>query len=270
MHRRLIRHIVIAGAATLPLLSCEKDLDITYREIEPITVIEGQLSMQGANVRITMTTPMAEPMDSTLLTDATVALTDLTDGTFEALIPDQCGVYTGMKAGVPGHLYELSVVRDGKSYAARCEMSAPTDLLALEFNWIKMPYDRVAVLQVTFADNTAIDGDCYWIRLYRNGKAYMWNIVTDLSAASGIINDVFMTSRRDLDEEDEATALRDGDVVTASVSPVSREMYDYLEAVSSDSNGPALFAGDFCLGYFLASPTVSASIAFHPNEIKDY
>ncbi|MDE6368462.1 MAG: DUF4249 domain-containing protein [Muribaculaceae bacterium] len=266
---KLTRHIFIV-LAILSLQSCKKDLDIKYKDIEPITVIEGQLTLQGANVRITMTTPMDEPMDTTLLTDATVTLTDLTDGTSETLMPDRIGVFTGSTAGIPSHEYELKVIRDGKSYAARCEMASPTDLLSLEFNWIKMPYDQVAVLQVTFTENVSVDGDCYWVRLYRNGKAYMWNIITDLYATNGIINDVIMTSRRDLDEEDEEDALRDGDVVTVSVSPISREMYDYLEAVSSDSNGPALFAGDFCLGYFLASPTVTASITFHPDEIKDY
>lgn len=261
---------VLVGTLALALQACEKDLDIRYKDISPITVIEGQLSLHGAEVRITMTTPMDEPMDRTLLTDATVTLADLTDGSLETLVADQNGVFTAPGAGVTGHEYELRVKRDGRSYSARCVMPAPSDLVALEFNWIQMPYDQVAVLQVTFTDNTPLDGDCYWVRLYRNGEAYMWNITTDLSANEGIINDVFMTSRRDLDEEDDDTALRDGDIVTASVSPISRQMYDYLEAISADSNGPALYTGDFCLGYFLASPTVSGSITFHPDEIKDF
>ena len=267
--RRLIHSIQLIIVA-LSFQACEKEIDISYKDIAPLTVIEGELSLQGTNVRITMTTPMDEPMDTTLLTDADVTLYDLTEGTSEVLIADSSGVFTGSMAGVTGHLYELTVVRDGKSYSSRCEMAPPTDLPALEFNWIKMPYDHVAVLQVTFTDNSAADGDCFWVRLYRNGKAYMWNIVTDLHSTDGVVNDIFMTSRRDLDEEDEKTALRDGDIVTASVSPISRDMYDYLEAISSDSNGPELFTGDFCLGYVLASPTLSASITFHPDEIKVY
>ncbi|MDE6403110.1 MAG: hypothetical protein K2K86_04800, partial [Muribaculaceae bacterium] len=70
---RLIRYIIIVILSTA-FQACEKELDIRYKEIEPITVIEGQLTLQGSNVRITMTTPMGEPMDSTLLTDATVTL----------------------------------------------------------------------------------------------------------------------------------------------------------------------------------------------------
>ena len=267
--KQQIRYIIIALSA-VALQSCSKDLDIHYKDIEPIPVIEGQLTLEGSTVRLSMTTPMDELMNSTLLTDTTVTLTDLSEAATEVLFPDKDGVFIGSSVGIPGHQYELKVVRDGKSYAARSEMTTPTDLVGLEFNWIKMPYDHVAVLQVSFTDSNAAAGECYWVRLYRNGKAYLWNLVTDIYASDGIINDVFMTSRRDLDEEDKETALRDGDVVTASVSPISREMYDYLEAVSSDSNGPALFSGDFCLGYFLASPTVSSSIIFRPDDIKNY
>ena len=250
--------------------SCKKEIDIDYHQIDPITVIEGQLTQKGAEVRITLTTPMNEPMDTTLRTDATVSLTNLTTGEEEYLVPDKTGAFRGDKSGIVGNEYELHVLRDGNSYTARCKTAAAPQLIGLEFNWIKMPYDHVAVLQVTFTDNPEETGERYWVRLYRNGKAYMWNTVTDVYASDGIINDVFMTSRKDLDEEDEATALRDGDVITATVSPISREMFDYLEAVSSNSNGPQMFTGDFCLGYFLAAPVVESSVVFHPDEISIY
>ncbi|MDE6668793.1 MAG: DUF4249 domain-containing protein [Muribaculaceae bacterium] len=254
----------------IALQSCKKEIDIDYKYIAPITVIEGCLTQQGADVRITMTTPMNEPMDLTPLTDATVMLTDLTTGNSELLSINGRGDYISSTGGITEHFYELSVKRGEHSFTAHCVMPAPTEILDIAFNWIKMPYDHVAVLQVTFIDPLPAATGYYWVRLYRNGEAYMWNLITDLYAADGIINDVFMTSRKDLDEEDEATALRDGDVIKATVTPVNREMYDYLEAVSSDSNGPLLFSGSFCLGYFLASPVSETSIVFHPDQIPDY
>lgn len=254
----------------MTLYSCKKELDIEYKDIEPITVIEGRLTQHGAEVRITMTTPMDEPMDLTPLTDAIVTMTDVTDNVSEVLTIDRQGNYTGSVPGRTGHLYELNVKREDNIFTSRCEMPAPTEILDIAFNWIKMPYDHVAVLQVTFSDTLPNVTGYYWVRLYRNGEAYMWNLITDLYSADGIINDVFMTSRRDLDKEDEATALRDGDVIKATVTPISHEMYDYLEAVSSDSNGPSLFSGSFCLGYFLAAPVSETSIVFHPNSIPDY
>ncbi|MDE6842374.1 MAG: DUF4249 family protein [Muribaculaceae bacterium] len=266
---RIIYCLCIA-VATMLLTACKKELDIKYKDIEPITVIEGHLTQYGAGVRLTMTTPMDEPMDETPLTDAVVTLTDLITGHSEILTLNEQGDYISTAAGITGHRYELNVRRDGNSYIAGCEMPAPAEIVDIAFNWIKMPYDHVAVLQVTFSDPTPSVTGYYWVRLYRNGEAYKWNLVTDLYAAGGLINDVFMTSRKDLDEEDEADALRDGDVVSATVTPVSREMYDYLEAISSDSNGPSLFTGSFCLGYFLAAPVAETSIVFQPDRIPEY
>lgn len=249
---------------------CKKEIDIDYKVIEPILVIEGNLTQEGPRVRLTLTTPMNEPMDRTPLTDARILLKDITDCKEESLYVDGNGDFIGTTPGIPGHSYTLTILRENKTYTASCEMPYPVKISGLEFNWIKMPYDHVAVLKVSFRDISTEPGECYWVRLYRNGEAYMWNLMTDVYSEDGTINDVFMTSRKDLDEEEEDTILRDGDVVTATVCAISREMYDYLEAISSDSNGPQMFSGDFCLGYFLASPVVKESITFHPDEIPVY
>ncbi len=250
--------------------SCSKELDIKYKDIEPIRVIEGSLTQYGANVRITITTPMNEPMNNTPITDAVVCLTDVSLGVKETLMLDQQGNYIGKSGGICGHLYELTVEKGTAVYKSSGKMPMPTDIIGLEFNWVRMPYDHVAVLQVTFVDNDPEGYGYYWIRLYRNGEAYMWNVVSDQYASKGVINDVFMTSRKDLDKEDDATALREGDIVSVSVTPISHEMCDYLEAVSSDSNGPILFSGDFCLGYFLVGPVAERAIVFSPDSIPEY
>lgn len=268
-----IRKLTIRTSALcglLTLTACEKELDFEYRDIDPITVIEASLTAEGANVRITETTPMDEPMDRTAVTDATVTLTDCDSGDTQRLHLSGNGTYTAGTPGTYGHTYTLTVERPAGKYISSSTMGYPTEIIGMEFNWIKMPYDHVAVLQVSLRDNPEEDGECYWIRLYRNGEAYMWSTVRDNVAVSGRIDEVLMTSRMDTDEEDEKDVLVDGDVVTATVAPVSREMYDYLEALGNDSNSSAMFKGDFCLGYFLAAPVSIASIVFHPDEIPYY
>lgn len=253
------------------LISCEKELDFKYHDIEPLTVIEGSVSENGAKVRISLTTPMDEPMDRVAITDASVVLTDITSATSCQLLPDADGNFVGNQSGMPGHDYRLTVSHSGREYSASSTMLPPVEIHGVEFQWIKMPYDYVAVLQISFTDNPAVNGDCYWVRLYRNGKAYMWSAIDDILAVDGTINEVIMTSRKDLDEEDDDMALRDGDVVSVKVSPISKQMHDYLEAISfGSSNGPRMFDGDFCLGYFLAAPVAEASIVFHPDELTEY
>ena len=47
-------------------------------------------------------------------------------------------------------------------------------------------------------------------------------------------------------------------------------MYDYLIALQSDSNGPKMFEGDYCLGYFMAAPISKSEIIYRPSEMKEY
>lgn len=265
---RIAVYYIIALLAAAAMTGCEKELDFEYRDIEPLTVIEGSLTGSDARVAITLTTPMDEPMDRRHLTDAEVTLTDLTTAAVMELTADDEGYFSCQAGGVTGHEYELAVRRLGAEYRAAAVMQPATRISAMEFQWIKMPYDDVAVLQVTFDDAPDEYGECYWVRLYRNGEAYKWSIVTDILAVDGHIDNVIMTSRRDIEEEDDDTVLRDGDMVTASVCRIGRDMYDYLEAVGNGaSNGQPMFAGDFCLGYFLASPVWEESVVFHPDDI---
>lgn len=263
-----MRHYILLILG-LVLMSCEKELDFKYHDVESQLVIEGTVTQQGASVLLTQTTPMDEKLDMTPITDADVEICDLTNGDTRILSPDEEGCFKDNIPGITGHEYRINISHNGKSYEAESLMRPASRILGMEFQWVQMPYDYVAVLQVTFTDSEP-DEDCYWIQLYRNGEPYMWIVSDDKSAVNGVINEAVMTSRKDLDEEDEKSMLRDGDKVTASVAPISREMYDYLTAIQNDSNGPRMFNGDFCLGYFMASPVTESTITFRPDEMKTF
>lgn len=248
--------------------SCEKELDFKYIDIDPIIVIEGELTPDGVKVGLTMTTPMDEPMDRSHITDATVTLTDLTDEVDFTLAPDDDGFYVAATTGTDGHRYRLSVDRGAAHYEAETLMLGPTEITNLEFDWVKMPYDRVAILQAKFTDDPAVM-QFYWVKLYRNGEIYSWEEVDDRSADNGTLTIFYMTTREDTDEEDDDRVIFDGDEITLSVAPITHEMHDYLEALKNDSNGPAMFTGDKCLGYFTATSPVERNIVFRLAEIPD-
>ncbi len=220
--------IVLTTVLLLFITSCEKELDIKYHDIPPITVIEGELTPDGIKVGITQTTPMDEPMDRTRLTDASVTLTDLSSETTLTLTANADGYFMNPTGGITGHRYRLTVIRDGKVYEAETTMYPPSQFISLGFNWIKMPYDHVAVLQAQFRDNSDSD-DYYWIKIFRNGKIYQWDGMNDSGNVDGILTFVTMTSRKDTDEEDESSVLYDGDLMTVSISAISREMYEYVK-----------------------------------------
>lgn len=270
IHTLIYKTALALISVTMAVLAagCEKELDFKYHDIEALTVIEGTLTESGADVTIRLTTPMDEPMDRTCLTDAQVTLSDLSTDESTVLTADDLGHYRSGAAGVPGHEYLLTVSRDGKEYASASLMRRAPKIEGLEFKWISMPYDDVAALQVAFADSdpTAY-GDCYWIRIYRNGEFYKWSTVQDDRSIDGILYDTVNTTRKDESAEDEDDLLVDGDEVRVTVAQVSKAFYDYLNAISSDSNGPRMFEGDMCLGYFLAAGVSEYAIVFHPDLI---
>jgi hypothetical protein len=77
-----------------------------------------------------------------------------------------------------------------------------------------------------------------------------------------------MTSRRDIDAEDDDEVLRDGDVIDIEVMPISQTMADYLDSLNNgDYNGNRMFDGSYCLGYFLAAPISKTQLIYHPDQI---
>lgn len=250
--------------------SCEKELEFTYHDIEPQLVIEGILDQEGIRVTLSKTTPMNEMIKPDYLTDGEVKIVDETDKSALSLNPASNGIYSAEYQAIPGNEYLLEVKRKGETYVSVCEMRPATKILDLKFQWIKMPYDYVAVLEITFESISAVEDCCYWLKLYRNGEPYKWIVSDNRSDEGGIIHEVVMTSRQDLDREDEKDILREGDEMKVKINTISREMFDYLTAIENDSNGPSMFTGDFCLGYFMASDSASDSIVFHPDEITYY
>lgn len=249
------------------LCSCEKELDFKYHEIEPLTVIEGVLTPDGITVRLTQTTPMGEPMNREPLTDAEVTLTDLSDDITYDLYVGNDGEYIENTGGIVGHMYRLTVSRGENIWTSESLMYPAVEIESMGISWIKMPYDYVSVLQVIYKDDIKLKGECFWLKIYRNGEIYSWAEQDDRNSANGLINFVSMLSRQDIDEEDESDILVEGDIVSIEISGISSEMKGYLEAIGNDSSGPAMFSGAKALGYFIATSPVTQSIVYKPGSI---
>lgn len=259
-----VLHILFA--ATL-LSGCSKELEIDYGTIEPLTVIEGTLTDAGATVSLTLTTPMDEPMDTVRLTDAAVSITDLADGSVHSLAPDAQGLYTAAMTGVAGRSYRLDVERDGAVHSSTCVMQSPVEILDLGFQWIKMPYDEVAVLRILLADPAA-STDSYWVRIFRNGEVYKWADANDRFAVDGTVEISMMTARKNPSDPDDEDQLRDGDVLTVTAVRVPAHVHDYLNDLSMHTiGGPTTFTGpSLALGYFLAAPVTIATLTYRPDS----
>lgn len=250
------------------LTSCEKEIDFEYKDIPGQPVIEGLLTQEGADVRLTMTVPTDEPFNDNTIADASVTVTDNTAGETYSLTPGGNGAFTHPALiAETGHDYVLTVTIGTNSYTSSSRMLPKSEIVSAEFNWIRMPYDDVAVLKVQFTeveDRTTQ----YWLRVYRNGKPYEWQAIESRNAVDGLVTGMMMTSRRDIDEEDDDSVLTDGDIIDIEVLTISKEMGDYLNSLNNgDFNGNRMFVGSYCLGYFLAAPVSRTQLIYHPDRI---
>lgn len=263
-----MKKYIIPAAALLSLCSCEKEIDFGYHDVEEQQVIEGLLTQDGISVRLTKTVATDEPFGDNSVTDALVDVTDLTADVTASLECDDEGNFTvpGF-AGVPGHEYGLTVRVGENTYTSVSRMLPPSEIVSAEFSWIKMPYDDVAVLKVQFTADTD-PFTSYWLRVYRNGEIYDWQTIGSRNAVDGLVTGMMLTSRKDVDEEDDDDVLRDGDVVDIEVMTISQTMADYLDSLNNgDYNGNRMFTGAYCLGYFLAAPLSKTQIIYHPDRI---
>ncbi|MDO4334857.1 MAG: hypothetical protein Q4C37_03380 [Bacteroidales bacterium] len=264
---KLLKYIV--SVCLLPALaSCEKEIDFKYHDIPEQQVIEGLITQEGASVRLTKTVATDEPFNDNTVTDAVVTLNDMTAGQVYSLTPDENGAFSrpGLE-GATGHEYELTVTIGENTYTSSSRMLPPTEIASAEFNWIKMPYDDVAVLKVQFTE-VGDNQSNYWLRVYRNGEPYQWQAIEPRNAVDGLVTGMMMTSRKDIAEEDDESVLKDGDIIDIEVMPISAVMADYLDSLNNgDYNGNRMFAGPFCLGYFLAAPISRTRLVYHPDQI---
>lgn len=258
----------LPAVGLMAFASCEKEIEFEYKDIPEQLVIEGLLTRDSVGVRLTKTIPTDVPFNDHTLTDACVTVTDKTAGAAYSLLPDAKGVFTlpGL-AGEAGHDYELSVTIGDDSYTSASRMLAESEIVSAEFNWIKMPYDDVAVLKVQFTE-VGDKQTFYWLRVYRNGEPYEWQTISSHNAVDGLVTGLMMTSRKDIGAEDDASVLKEGDIVDIEVLPISKEMGDYLTSLNNgDYNGNRMFAGSYCLGYFLAAPLSGTQLVYHPDRI---
>ena len=126
-----MKHLPLIIVA-LTLASCTKDLELDYRDLDSIPVIEANLTGKGLSVRLTLTSPMDEPMDTVAQTDYIASLTELPDDN-----------------------YRLDIDFRGQHFYSECQMQSDSEILDVKFQWTKMPYDHVAVMTLFLRDNPA-------------------------------------------------------------------------------------------------------------------
>ena len=281
---RKIIYLIICMTA---LTACEKEIDFSYHEVEPMVMIEGRVTNEGTEVIITRTRSVTDPVKPKGLKGAEVIVS--AEGLHERLAYDEAtGCYRSPLKGLPGTTYRLTVDFEGRHYEAQSYMCPPSPFLSTEFLWQPINKERILAYEYCTADPETDVRNYYWFRMDRishhphfanktTHDAYRWNVYEDRGSPPGIVRRDVMCMSEQTAEDDEKdewdNILYEGDTITLRLMVIDQPTYDYLRSLSTGqrngANPVGNISGDPCLGYFTAaSVTYADTVVFSYDNVR--
>jgi len=272
----------------LLLVSCEKEIDIHYHEIDPMVVIEGRVNNEGTKVSVRRSRSVNDSVQGPSLPGAIISIHD--NGVEHRLTYDpKDGCYRSDLIGVAGHNYRMTVDFEGKRYEASSTMPAHSNILSTNFYWFTIVDERLLVDVLWATDPDPEQRNYFLYRVDRHSshphitpkmqkRAYRWSVFDDRGNPPGMVfHDIHcMMERTALDDEEDnwEHILYDGDTIMIQLHTIDLPAYDYfrtLFAGQGQGANPINNVSGGCLGYFMASNITHAdTVVLNLNEVKEF
>lgn len=269
-------------------LSCQKEIELDYRDIEPVVSIEGRVTNEQVYVLITRTRSMNDSVKSRGIGGAVVTISS-EDGTEQLVYDARDGYYrpaSGMK-GVPGRTYRLDVTLDGHQYAASSTMPRQAPIVSTQFIWQPLLDNGMLMYEMWASDPEPDVRNYYWYRVDRRSKdpkvrqkqgtdAYRWSSFDDRGAINArIYRDIMcvneeMMDGQDIEDDQLKSILFDGDTITLQLMTIDRAMFEYYQSLSVGQRmgaNPISNISGGCLGYFAAGSVSHADTVIYNKNI---
>lgn len=269
-------------------LSCQKEIELDYRDIEPVVSIEGRVTNEQVYVLITRTRSMNDSVKSRGIGGAVVTISS-EDGTEQLVYDARDGYYrpaSGMK-GIPGRTYRLDVTLDGHQYAASSTMPRQAPIVSTQFIWQSLLDNGMLMYEMWATDPEPDVRNYYWYRVDRRAKdpkvrqkqgtdAYRWSSFDDRGAINArIYRDIMcvneeMMDGQDIEDDQLKSILFDGDTITLQLMTIDRAMFEYYQSLSVGQRmgaNPISNISGGCLGYFAAGSVSHADTVIYNKNI---
>ena len=255
------------------LLSCEKEIDIDYKNVDALYVAEAMVTQQGTTVRLTKTRSVdVNSRVGIFVKNAEVKVLMGNDIEDQLEYNELRGLYESSIMAFPGFSYTIDIAIDGRHYTSTSTVLNAPEVANFRFVWKKMFSERMLFVDLHLHD-IPNENNYYFMHLYRNGIGYRWAVMRDSENPGGELTQLFScTTERAMDENSDADALRDGDVIHLEVRSIDKASYDYFYslqlATSSNTNPLPNFTGGM-LGYFSAFQSYENDYTFHRSKVEE-
>lgn len=258
------------------LCACEKEIELDYREINPLYVVNGGICNEGCEVFITKTRNIDDSIISTGLQVKSVIISDTSGEKFPLIYSSDGKYYSDSLRGKSGKEYKLSVIIDDTEIESSSIMPGAIEIEGVSMYWKEMMGNDMLHLVADVRDSGS-DINYYYYRVLRNGKVFKWNVLKDFNSSSKETQfDISLMSRNKAeknDPDDYDSIILEGDEITIEVRAIDLRTYDYLfSAKLSDQNSSnpiSNFNNDLILGYFSAYYSISRSFKFYYEDVME-
>ncbi len=279
MNRKTI--IFLLALAALVVSSCSKEIDLGYRSVDKVTVIEGFVTNEGVSVVITTTRDITDTTHYSCVDDAFVILSD-SNGWSEELVysqADSAYVSPSEAKGVPGITYTLSVTREGQTFTSQALMHEGAEITEGRFCYYKVLFLKQLLFSAKVQDIADEDNFYHYIFYRANGERYTESVMTDKKVPGGeldfnimCVDEESTMSDWDMDMVEERF-VSEGDEFTLEMRSIDEQAYNYLYSLGmsgmTSSNPIANFTGG-ALGYFSAHSITRLDVVYHQSEVGDF
>jgi hypothetical protein len=255
-----MRYFLILFLVGFVLTSCEKVIDINLNDAEKKYVVEGSITDQAGQCRVTITQTKNFNENNTfpVVSGAAVSITDNSTGTITQLSESSPGVYTHASlAGVTGKTYTLTVNINGELFTASSTIPQLVNIDTIYVSndtWFSG--DAIKLANIEYNDPAGTANQYRFVR-YRNGVKTKNIFINndDLSDGRRTATKLFV------DDDSEEDQLVSGDVVRIDMLCIDAAVYKYWYSLEQSATGETTSAAPAnpvtnitggALGYFSA------------------
>ena len=278
---KIVRNLYILTILLLTV-SCQKEIDLDYNEIDPVVCIEGRVTNEQMYVLVTRSRSMEDPVHNLGIQGATVTIS--TPDRSEQLVYDpRDGYYhspTGWKGEV-GQTYTMQVTLNGQQYEAVSTMPPAAPIESTQFVWQPVMKNKLLIFTVWATDPEPDVHNFYWYRMERRSvnpdarrkqgnNTYRWNVFDDRGSRDArIYRDIHCMMDKSEDEPDEdnlKSVLFEGDTITFQLMTIDRPTFDYYQSLSTGQRmgaNPISNIKGGCMGYFVAGNVTRSDTLYY-------
>ena len=119
-------------------VSCEKELEMDYKTVDQLYVVEAELSNQRTRVSVSKTRQIENDGNKYGVDGAVIRIMG-DDGSEQTLTTSTSGIYTSNTKGVPGVTYRIEVEVDGKRFTSSSTMQKTPVVNYVSYTHLTLP-----------------------------------------------------------------------------------------------------------------------------------